>query len=304
VKTKNASLLFITLVAVFLLLANATKSTVATYSYGDTIVINSDGSVTPASAPVVRSGNTYVVTDDVLMLSSTNEGIKVERDNIVLDGAGHKLRGNGQSSAIYINGRLNVTITRFLLDNFYWGLEIRSSTKCTISENNLTAVMYCIYIEDSSNNKFYHNNIYGVPYYMNSSNTWDNGYPSGGNYWDGYPYPDVKSGNSQNLPGGDGIGDTPVGTEIFSQGGTNVDNYPLMNKQVIANSNSNNSVSPSLSTSPVETSNPTIEPSSVTTTKPAPSPTVPELTSTALIGLFIIPATAAALLYRKKQRKT
>jgi parallel beta-helix repeat protein len=303
VKLKKLSVLFIVILAATLVLSASTTSTFAVYSEGVTIVINSDGSVTPSSAPVVRSGNTYLVTDDILMPQSTNEGIKVERDNIVLDGAGHKLQGNGQSCAIYLKGRVNVTITGFVLDNFYWGLEIWSSTKCTFSDSDLAAVFYSIYIVDSSNNKFYHNNIYmePSPYYLNSSNTWDNGYPSGGNYWEGYPYADVKTGADQNLPGADGIGDVRVGEEIFNQGGINVDNYPLMDKQVISNSNSNPSVSPSASALPVETSNPTDEPSTTATINPTPSPSIPEFSSIVLIGLFIIPAVAGALLYRKKQ---
>lgn len=228
---KKAVLVFIAILAVSLFLNISAVSTAATYSYGETIVIHLDGSVTPASAPLVRSGNTYLVTDDVLIPSSTNEGFKIEKDNVVLDGGGHKLRGNGQSSAIYMNGRVDVTVTGFMLENFYWGLEILNSTRCIISRNNLTAIMYPIYLKDSLNNKFYHNNIYRIPHYTDTSNIWDNGYPSGGNYWDGYPYPDAKKGPEQNLPGSDGIGDKPVAEEIFNQGGANIDHYPLMSKQ-------------------------------------------------------------------------
>jgi hypothetical protein len=36
---------------------------------------------------------------------------------------------------------------------------------------------------------------------------WDNGYPSGGNYWSDYTGTDNYSGPSQNIPGSDGIGD-------------------------------------------------------------------------------------------------
>jgi hypothetical protein len=38
---------------------------------------------------------------------------------------------------------------------------------------------------------------------------WDNGYPSGGNYWDDYNGTDQFSGPDQNIPGPDGIGDYP-----------------------------------------------------------------------------------------------
>jgi parallel beta-helix repeat protein len=237
------------------------------------------------------------------MPRSTNEGLIVERDNIVLDGAGHKVQGNGQSSAILVEGRTGVTLTRFLLQGFYWGLEIRDSRQCVIAGNNLTAGMYCIYLSDSSNNKFYHNNIFGALYYSNSNNVWDNGYPSGGNFWEGYPYPDEKSGTSQDLPGSDRIGDIPVDEEIFSQGGTNVDNYPLMKSQSIADFDPNTIDSPSGTVVPTETPYPTTESSSSATADPTPSPSVPEFSSPILAGVLCISVLIAAFLFAKKNSK-
>jgi hypothetical protein len=55
-------------------------------------------------------------------------------------------------------------------------------------------------------------------------NVWDDGYPSGGNYWSDYTGADVKSGPNQDLPGSDGIGDTPYIIDA-----NNTDRYPLMN---------------------------------------------------------------------------
>ena len=162
-KTKLTVFLCITIFAALLSLSAAIKPADATYSQGDTIVINSDGSVTPSSAPVVRNGNTYTLTDDVLMPSSTNEGIIVEADNIVLNGAGHTVQGHGDSDAIYLDTRTNVTVQNFLLEDFYWGLTIIDCTQCTIYGNNLSAAMYSLYLSDSSNNIIYHNNIFGQP---------------------------------------------------------------------------------------------------------------------------------------------
>jgi hypothetical protein len=77
----------------------------------------------------------------------------------------------------------------------------------------------------NNNNVFYHNTfknnsqqVMGV-----SDNIWDNGYPSGGNYWDDYNGTDWYSGLNQDIPGSDGIGDTPY----TISGGTNVDRYPF-----------------------------------------------------------------------------
>jgi len=52
-----------------------------------------------------------------------------------------------------------------------------------------------------------------------SDSVWDDGYPSGGNYWSDYVGVDLFSGPYQNITGCDGIGDTPI---LFR------DRYPLM----------------------------------------------------------------------------
>jgi len=80
---------------------------------------------------------------------------------------------------------------------------------------------------NSDSNLIYHNNFidnfYNV-YSYNCINTWDNGYPFGGNYWDDYTEDDLYSGPNQDIPGSDGIGDTPYNIT----GGDNQDLYPLM----------------------------------------------------------------------------
>jgi parallel beta-helix repeat protein len=56
-----------------------------------------------------------------------------------------------------------------------------------------------------------------------STNLWDDGYPSGGNYWSDYNGTDLHSGYYQNETGSDGIGDTGYVID-----GNNMDHYPLM----------------------------------------------------------------------------
>jgi len=71
------------------------------------------------------------------------------------------------------------------------------------------------------NNQFMNNNLSA---YDANTNFWDNGYPSGGNYWSDYNGTDDYYGSNQDIPGSDGIGDTPY----TISGGDNQDLYPLM----------------------------------------------------------------------------
>lgn len=78
-------------------------------------------------------------------------------------------------------------------------------------------------------NRIYHNTIAGNHDHESIDfwgyNYWDNGYPSGGNYWGDYPGDDERSGPNQDQPGYDGIGDIPYNVT----GGSNQDLFPLMN---------------------------------------------------------------------------
>jgi parallel beta-helix repeat protein len=83
-----------------------------------------------------------------------------------------------------------------------------------------------------SDNKIFHNNFVDNTQeaYVGegSTNAWDNGYPSGGNYWSDHSGIDVKSGQDQTAPGSDGIADTP---RVIDP--DNIDNYPLMTPFII-----------------------------------------------------------------------
>jgi hypothetical protein len=69
-------------------------------------------------------------------------------------------------------------------------------------------------------------NILNGQAYENGINKWDNGYPSGGNYWSDYGGVDNFKGPDQDIPGEDSIGDSPY-TDILGPTGAK-DNYPLM----------------------------------------------------------------------------
>jgi parallel beta-helix repeat protein len=116
------------------------------------------------------------------------------------------------------------------------GICLEDSSNNTVSGNNVTAnnvTGICLY--SSSNNTIYHNNFIGNAKQVSSDgspNTWDDGYPSGGNHWSDYTGVDQKSGPYQNLTGSDGIGDTP-----YTINSKSTDNYPLMKPYVFGDLN-------------------------------------------------------------------
>lgn len=96
----------------------------------------------------------------------------------------------------------------------------------SIFENNVVTNQYCVQVLNSSSGNFiYHNNFSGMQgvHSENATNVWDNGYPSGGNHWSEYTGIDIQSGTNQDIPGSDGIGDTPYVIDA-----NNRDNYPFM----------------------------------------------------------------------------
>jgi len=113
----------------------------------------------------------------------------------------------------------NTIFDNFISEN-YDGIEVHFyCSNNQIYENNITlnddnSIDLQFY---SNNNNIFHNNMINNSNlsFDSGTNIWDDGYPSGGNYWD------IYNGNDLNE---DGIGDTPLNIS----GGSNKDWYPLM----------------------------------------------------------------------------
>jgi parallel beta-helix repeat protein len=294
------------------------------------LTINSDGSITPSTTLITSTDNiTYALTENITGTGGY-EAINVQRDNIVLDGAGYTVQHMNRMNGIWLGNRNNVTVRNLRIANCGSGIRLDTNTwitidNCTFTDNNLAVgqgygtgpknftftnnkviapivvwpasrkdgvnfgsvydgiisgnrIQHCGYglvlygyenvtvkdnlIDDCqwgiwplssdsnisifdntfSNNgcginvgggthptlKIYHNRFfYNNEHARGEGATlfWDNGYPSGGNYWGGYVSPDLFSGEYQNITGGDGIGDNPF---IIPLPFNVKDRYPFM----------------------------------------------------------------------------
>jgi parallel beta-helix repeat protein len=109
-----------------------------------------------------------------------------------------------------------------------WGIFLGSSGNNILANNSIFFNDGGIFLWGSSDNVIFHNNFIRNELIQqvrndNSINTWDDGYPSGGNYWSDYTGIDIKKGADQNITGSDGIGDT-----TYQIDANNIDKYPLM----------------------------------------------------------------------------
>lgn len=190
-----------------------------------TIYIRGDGSIDPLTAPISNLGNvTYTFTGNI----NNSDGIVVQRNNIIVDGAGYTIQGLGMGIGFYCSGTNNVTVKNTNIKGFDFGIRFDGiSSNNTILENNITNNQFGTYLDRSSNNRLYHNNYINntaqASAYLSYSNVWDNGYPSGGNYWSDNTGVDGKVSPHQDVPGSDGISDKP-----YTINASNLDRYPLM----------------------------------------------------------------------------
>ena len=118
-------------------------------------------------------------------------------------------------------------------NNYMAGIAVTESSSNIITGNNVKDGEYGIvlyYFAD--NNYIFHNNVINniINGMDTCNNTWDDGYPAGGNYWSDYSGNDNFSGPDQNISGSDGIGDIPYNISE----GNNTDRYPLINPFILS----------------------------------------------------------------------
>jgi parallel beta-helix repeat protein len=146
-----------------------------------------------------------------LLSSSNNNNVSGNQMNYNQEGIRIDVSsGNSISGNTIANGEAAITLY--------------SSSDNLITENDVTSHQYGIALTSSSDNSIFHNSFVSNTnqvFSSDSSNAWDDGYPSGGNYWSDYQnsYPDAEE-----------IDDSGIWNTPYVIDDDNSDNYPLMNR--------------------------------------------------------------------------
>jgi len=179
---------------------------------------------------LINSFNCTLCENEVM--NNSHNGFRIEdSQDIALIG---NLVSENEEAGIDICGSNDVRILDNIATNNDYGLIISGSLNCPASQNCIVVgnslsnnVRYGIYFHKSKNTTIYHNNFINngqhVHLYKSYNNSWDNGCPSGGNYWNDYSDADLYHGPFQNETGSDSIGDTP-----YTIDANNTDRYPLI----------------------------------------------------------------------------
>ena len=117
------------------------------------VYIGTDGSVTPATIPIQRVGDIYTFTGNIYNLT-----LEIQRNNIIIDGAGYTLQGNSSGQGIHIEAT-NVTVRNLEMRKFSNAVIISEASNNTITQNRITSSGTGIVLNKAKYNTLENNTI-------------------------------------------------------------------------------------------------------------------------------------------------
>ena len=158
--------------------------------------------------------------------ANSSYGIEMT-DSSHLDVLGNRITASDKGIIVAV-GSTDNTISGNSIERNNYGVEVTIITSNNVvSGNDISDNTLGLWLSGGSSNRFYHNNFINNIEHVDTDaglgfNYWDNGYPSGGNYWSGYADVDLFKGPNQDEMGSDGIWDHP-----YVIAANNVDRYPF-----------------------------------------------------------------------------
>jgi parallel beta-helix repeat protein len=196
------------------------------YTWIETIYILADGSINPPTAPISSVDNvTYTLTDNIGgNVTANSSAIVIQRDNIIVDGAGYTLQGADASNSIGIDltGRSNVTIKNMKIKAFAIGIYLGySSSNDSVSGNNITnndwdGIVLASSSNDSVGGNNMANNEFGIVLSFSSYNS-----VSGNNITDNWEGIYLYSSDNNSISGNNITANTHAGIRLYSSSSDN-----------------------------------------------------------------------------------
>jgi parallel beta-helix repeat protein len=136
-----------------LLVLSVTSPSIRSVEASGSVYIRADGTL-DGTDKILRNGNVYTFADDFVY------SIVVERDDVVVDGAGYSLRGAaGIGTGINLMERTNVTVKNMEISGFFYGIYLNYSLNNRLENNNIRDNFHGVYLSKSSDNTIMGNNI-------------------------------------------------------------------------------------------------------------------------------------------------
>jgi parallel beta-helix repeat protein len=156
---------------------------IGTVKAESTIYIRANGTV-EGTDKIQRDGNVYTFLGNISVDGSGVDGVLVERDNIVIDGAGYTLQITGEmesSRGLRLTDRTNVTIKNLRILDFNYGIQLQRSSNNTILGNYIYPIG--LDLRGAHNNIIMENNLLGGDWGVGIMiDNFDNDGNSSGNY--------------------------------------------------------------------------------------------------------------------------
>ena len=134
---KNALIWSLILCLILPVLLVGLPSEIRRVNAQNTVYIRADGSVEPGTAPISTLDNaTYTLTGNI------SETIVIERNDIVLEGAGYAVDGFGTLRGLDLTNVQNITVKEMHIEGFYYGVYLNLASRITVIDCNITMNAY------------------------------------------------------------------------------------------------------------------------------------------------------------------